>query len=139
EYLTAEQTKDFDEELNGTFSGIGAELGKDGENIVIVAPIADFPAEKAGLKARDVIIEVNGESTYGVSVSEAVQKIRGKEGTQVTLKVLRNSSETLDFTITRENITVPSVESQTLEGNIGYLKISRFSDDTATLAREAAE
>ncbi len=138
EYLTAEQAREFDEELNGTFSGIGAELGKDGQNIVIVAPIKGFPAEKAGLKARDVVIEINEETAHGLSVSEAVQKIRGEAGTQVKLKVLRNNSETLDFTITRDNISIPSVESS-IEGGIGYLKISRFSDDTAALSRQAAE
>ncbi len=138
EYLSAEQARDFDEELNGSFSGIGAELGKEGDSIVIVAPIANFPAQKAGLKARDVIVEINGESAYGLSISEAVQKIRGPQDTQVNLKVLRNESEPLEFTITRQQITVPSVESKKLEGNIGYIKISRFSDDTASLAREAA-
>lgn len=138
EFLTAEQTKEFNEELNGSFSGVGAELGKDGDNIVIVAPIAGFPAEKAGLKPKDVIVEIDGQSTHGLGISEAVKKIRGPEGTEVKLRVIRDQKEDLSFTITRENITIPSVEYKVLDGNIGYLKISRFADDTSELTKAAA-
>lgn len=138
EFMSAEQTKEFDEDLNGTFSGIGAELSKDGDAIVVVSPISGFPAEKAGLKSKDVIVEIDGTSTYGMSVSEAVKRIRGEKGTQVKLRVIRGGSEDLSFDITRDNITIPSVESKMLEGNIGYIKISRFSDDTTQLTREAA-
>ncbi len=139
EFLTAEQTKEFNEDLNGTFSGIGAELGKDEESIVIVAPISGFPAMKAGLKSKDVIAEIDGQSTHGLAVSEAVKKIRGPEGTDVKLRIIRDKKEDLNFTIKRENITIPSVESKMLENNIGYIKISRFSDDTVQLTRKAAE
>lgn len=138
EYLSPQETKEFDEGLNGTFSGIGAELGKDGDSIIIVAPIAGFPAEKAGLKSQDIIAEVNGESTFGLSVSEAVKKIRGPEGTEVTLRVIRGD-EDLKFTIKRETINIPSVESKVLDGNIGYIKISQFGDDTSALTKQAAD
>lgn len=138
EYLTAEQTQDFDEDLNGTFSGIGAELSKKEESIIIVSPISGFPAEREGLKPNDIILEIDGESAYGLTVSEAVDKIRGPVGTQVQLKTLREGNEKL-FTITRENITIPSVESKILEGNIGYIEISRFSEDTGALVKEAAQ
>ncbi len=138
EFFNAEETKQFNQELNGTFSGIGAELGKNEDTIVIVSPIAGFPAEKAGLKPKDVIAEIDGQSTYGLSVSEAANKIRGPEGTEVKLRIIRNKQEDLSFNIKRANITVPSVESKTLDGNIGYIKISRFSDDTTSLTREYA-
>lgn len=138
EYLSAKQTKDFDEDLNGTFSGVGAELSKKDDSIVIVSPISGFPAEREGLKPNDVILEIDGESAYGLSVSEAVDKIRGPVGTQVKLKILRNDGDK-DFTITRENITIPSVESRVIDGNIGYIEISRFSDDTGLLVKKAAE
>lgn len=137
EYLSPQETKEFDEGLNGTFSGIGAELGKEGDAIIIVAPIAGFPAEKAGLKSKDIVAEVDGESTYGKSVSEVVKKIRGPEGTEVTLRVIRGD-EDLTFKIKRETITIPSVESKILEGNIGYIKITQFGDDTAALTTKAA-
>lgn len=140
EYLNKEAAREFDEQLNGTFSGIGAELGKDDkDNLIIVAPIAGFPAEKAGLKAKDVIAEVDGNSTFGLSISEAVNKIRGPINTKVKLRVIRNNAEDLNFEITREQITIPSVESKILEGNIGYVKISRFSEDTLSLASKAAQ
>lgn len=138
EYLTAEQNKEFNEELNGTFSGIGAELGKDGESIVVVSPIDGFPAKKAGLKSKDIIVEVDGESTYGMGLSEAVKKIRGPEGTDVKLKIVRDQKDQ-ELTIKRENITIPSVEYEIKSGDIGYIKISRYSDDTAELTRKAAE
>lgn len=138
EYLNVEAAKEFDEQLNGTFSGIGAELSKDKDVIIIVAPIAGFPAEKAGLRPQDVIAEINGESAYDLSVSEAVGKIRGEVGTKVKLKIVRGGAEQLDFEITREQITIPSVTSEILEGNIGYLKVSRFAEDTTRLSHEAA-
>lgn len=139
EYLSKEEAKEFDDQLNGTFSGIGAELGKDAQgNIVVISPIAGFPAEKAGLKAQDIIVDVDGESVAGKSISEAVGKIRGEKGTKVKLKVVRNKAKEIDLEITRETITLPSVESKILDANIGYLKISRFGEDTVLLATKAA-
>ncbi len=138
EYMNLKAAKEFDDSLNGTFSGIGAELSKDKEFITIVAPIAGFPAEKAGLRPKDIIAEINGENAYDLSVSEAVSKIRGEAGTKVKLKIVREGSEALDFEIAREQITIPSVTNEILEGNIGYLKVSRFAEDTTVLTREAA-
>lgn len=138
EYLNPEQARQLDNDLNGTFSGIGAELGKDKNTIVIIAPIAGYPAEKAGLRPRDQIIEINDQSAYDLTIGDAVSKIRGPEGTQVRLKLLRGGQE-INVEITRRQITVPSVEASILPGNIGELKISRFSEDTAKLARQAAE
>ena len=139
EYLNAKEAKAFDEDLNGTFSGIGAELSKEEKAIVIVSPIGGFPAQKAGLRPRDVVAEINDKSAFDLSLTEAVNKIRGPAGTKVKLKIIRDSSQELDFEITRAQITIPSVESEILDGNIGYLKISRFAEDTDTLARQAAE
>lgn len=138
EYFTPEEASDFNADLNGTFSGIGAELGKDKQNIVVIAPIAGFPAEKAGLKSRDIIAEIDGESAYDLSITEAVSKIRGPAGTPIKLKIVRDNTEVLDLEITREQIKIPSVEYEILEGNIGYLKISRFAEDTTELSRAAA-
>ncbi len=138
EYLNEEAEEDFNEALNGSFTGIGAELGKDGPNIVIVAPIAGYPAEKAGLQAKDIIAEIDGEPAYDLSITEAVKKIRGPADTQVKLTVIRNNSRELEFEITRAQITIPSVKHEVIEGNIGYLQISRYSEDTAKLAADAA-
>jgi carboxyl-terminal processing protease len=138
EYLNAEEYKAFNDQLTGSFTGIGAELSQDPKgNIVIVAPIAGFPAEKAGLKAKDIIAQIDGTTTAGMTVSEAVDKIRGAKGTTVTLKVVRDG-ELKEFKIVRDEISVPSVTSK-VENGIGYLTISRFGEDTASLSRKAAQ
>ncbi len=140
EYFTAAQAKTFNGQLNNSFSGVGAELGQDGDkNLIVIAPISGFPADKAGLKAQDIITSINGTSTTGMSVDEAVTKIRGPKGTKVTLGVVRAKSQTLTIEIMRDTIKIPSVTTKTLDGNIGYLRISTFSNDTADLARKAAD
>ncbi len=139
EFLNPESAEEFSGGLSGTFSGIGAELSKKDNLITVVSPISGFPAEAAGLRSQDVIIEIDGESAFDISVTDAVGKIRGPEGTTVKLKVLRGGSEQIDLEITRQQITIPSVESEILEGNIGYLKVSRFGEDTAKLSRDAAD
>ena len=138
EYLNEEQAREFDDDLQGTFSGIGAELSKDNDSIVVVAPISGFPAEEAGIQSQDIIVGIDGEDTFDMSLTEAVSKIRGDAGTDVNLEIVRDN-ETLEFTITRDDIKIPSVESEIIDGGIGYLKIARFSDDTVGLAREAAQ
>jgi len=138
EYFNPQAAKEFNEELNGSFSGIGAELSKDKDVIVVVSPISGYPAEKAGLKPKDVIAEIDGQSAYDLTIGEAVKKIRGEVGTKVKLKIVRGGTQQLDLEITREKITIPSVKYEILPGNIGYLKVSRFSEDTASLSREAA-
>lgn len=139
EYFNAADAKAFNDQLNGTFSGIGAELGKDANgNIIVISPIAGFPADKAGLKSKDIITQVDGKSTAGLSLDAAVGEIRGPEGTKVKLKVIRDNSQELNIEITRSQIKVPSVNSKILDGNIGYLQITRFADDTADLATKAA-
>src|SRR5690606_7821083 len=110
EYQNSEESKEFNESLNGTFSGIGAELSKEENAIVVVAPISGYQADKAGLKAKDVIVKINDGSAIDMSVADAVTKIRGPEGTNVKLKIVRDGKQELDFDITREKITIPSVE-----------------------------
>lgn len=140
EYFNAKDAKSFDDELNGSFTGIGAELGKNAQdNIEIISPIAGFPAEKAGLKSKDVIAAVDGESTAGKTVTQVVDKIRGPANTHVKLKIIRNNSEALDFDLVRATINIPSVKDEITPDNIGILTISRFGSDTATLARTAAD
>lgn len=138
-YFTPKEAKDFNDELNNSFSGIGAQLGEDSDkNLEVIAPISGLPADKAGLKAGDLITNINGTSTSGMSVDDAVNRIRGPKGTKVTLQVVRDKSQTLTFTITRDDITLPSVKTKTLDGDIGYIQITTFSDDTVSLAQKAA-
>lgn len=139
EYLNSEAAREFNDQLNGTFTGIGAELSKDAQgNLTVIAPIAGFPAEKAGLRAKDVIYEIDGESTNGLSISDGVSKIRGPKGTKVNLTIVRGNTEEIKLEIVREQITIASVTHEIKEGNIGYIKVSRFSDDTGSLAQKAA-
>jgi carboxyl-terminal processing protease len=140
EYYTPKEAKKFNNTLNNSFTGIGAELSKDKQNrLQVISPIKGFPAQKAGLKAQDIITSINGKSTSGLSLSKAVDKIRGKAGTKVTLGILRGGGKQLDITITRDHIHVPSVKSKILANNIGYLNIRTFSDDTGNLAEKAAK
>ncbi len=140
EYYTVKEAKEFEGQVDNKFSGIGAELGKDkDDNLIVVSPIAGFPAERSGLRAQDIIATINDETTSNLSIDEAVKKIRGDTGTQVKLQVVRNKSEALTFTITREDIQVPSVKSEVLDNNIGLLTISTFSADTSQLVDQAAD
>lgn len=137
EFFTAEEAKDFQQGLSGSFEGIGAELGKEKDSIVIISPISGFPAEKAGLKSKDIIIKIDDESAYDLTVSEAVKKIRGPKGTSVKLTIIRDG-EQKEISIVRDKITVPSVTSKIIENNIGVIEISQFGNDTVELANSAA-
>jgi carboxyl-terminal processing protease len=136
-YFNPSEAKDFNNELSGTITGIGAELGTSGNDIVIVSPLADSPADKAGLKPKDVVAGIDGKSTTGLSVDTVVGKIRGPEGTQVKLTIVRNGGNPITVTITRAKITVPSVKWHE-DGAIGYMKISQFTEDTDKLSQQAA-
>lgn len=137
EYFNPEQAKELEADLDGTFTGIGAELNKEKNMIVVMSPLSGYPAEKAGLKAKDVIVKINDESTQDMTLAEAVKKIRGEAGTVVKLAVVRNDQQ-LDLEIKREKITIPSVKHEMLASNIGYLQIRQFNNDTAKLAENAA-
>jgi carboxyl-terminal processing protease len=139
EYFTPSEATNFNDELNNTFSGIGAELSQNSSgDIEVIAPIAGTPAAKAGLQPQDLIAAINGVSTSGMNVDQAVNDIRGPAGTKVTLQIIRNQTQTLNLTITRQNITVPSVTTKMLPGNIGYMAISTFANDTSSLAQKDA-
>lgn len=137
-YMDTEEAKSFDEQLSGSFSGIGAELGKKDNNIEVISPIAGFPAEKAGIKSKDIIVSIDGQDATGLNVDEAVKRIRGEKGTTVKLGIVRDG-QLQEVSIVRDTITIPSVEYKILDGNIGYIKISRFGEDTASLVEKAAQ
>lgn len=137
-YLSPDKAAEFAADMNGSFSGIGAELGKRKDKVVVIAPLDGSPALQAGVKAGDIIVAIDGEDSTSFTVEEAVNKIRGQAGTKVKLGLIRGD-KALDVEITRDNISVPSVTSSVLGGNIGYLKISRFSNDTASLSTKAAQ
>jgi len=140
EYFTPAEAHTFNGELQGqSISGIGAQLDQDAQgNIIVMSPLAGQPAAKAGVQAKDIISTINGQSTAGMSVNDAVNKIRGKKGSKVTLVVVRGNRQ-LNFTITRNTIQVPTATSKILDGNIGYLQVGQFSDDTYSLVQQAVQ
>lgn len=138
DYLTAADAKALNDDLSGSLSGIGAEVGIKNNAVTVIAPVAGSPADKAGLKPGDVIAGIDGQNTSGMTLDQAVAKIRGKAGTKVTLIVVRGSQSPLTLTITRADLTVPSVTWSMKSGNIGYIDISTFGTDTAALMDKAA-
>jgi carboxyl-terminal processing protease len=122
----------FNQDLAGAFSGIGAELGMKKDIVTVVAPLPETPAEKAGIKAGDKILAVDGVDTYGLSLDEVVNKIRGPKGTPVKLNIYSDGdSAPRDVTIVRDTIVVKSVAWRMLDNSVAYLKISSFGEDTA--------
>jgi carboxyl-terminal processing protease len=137
-YFTASEASEFSDDLSGSFTGIGIELGQnDKKQLEVVSPIDDSPAKAAGLRAHDIIAAINGENSMLWAPEKAVAKIRGEAGTTVKITILRDG-ETKDHSIERTRITVPSVGSEIVDG-VGYMRISRFGDDTTSLARQAAK
>lgn len=138
EYFSVTDAKDFYGQLDGTFEGIGAELGKDEKsNIIVISPLAGYPAEKAGLKPKDIIAEIDGKSAFDITVNDAVKQIRGAAGTTVKLTIVRDNTP-IKLEITREKISIPSIKQEIRDG-IGIMTVSRFGDDTAGLSKTAAD
>ncbi|OGF25913.1 hypothetical protein A2331_06420 [Candidatus Falkowbacteria bacterium RIFOXYB2_FULL_34_18] len=139
-FMEPKIAKEFEEDLAGTFEGIGAEIGIKNDILTIIAPLPDMPAEIAGLKAGDKILAINDESTSGISIDEAVNKIRGPKGTDVILSVARNGVDGLQkITITRGAISVKSVRSTLRDDNIFIIKITNFNGDTEDLFNDAVK
>jgi len=118
----------FEEDINGEFGGIGAELEERNGQVFVVAPLKDTPAERAGLKPRDIIIKAGDTELFGKSAQDAVKAIRGEPGTKIKLVVTREGVEgSIDIEITREVITVPVVEWEWQDDRIAYVRIGSFS------------
>jgi carboxyl-terminal processing protease len=139
EYFTPTQANALNNDLSDTLSGIGAEIGIKNNALTVIAPIAGTPAANAGLQAGDVIEDINNTDTTNMNVDNAVEMIRGKAGTTVTLKIARSGEqEPLKISITRQQITVPSVTWSMKGTDVGYINISQFTPDTASLMSQAA-
>lgn len=136
-FFNKKESSEFDEDLDGTFSGIGAELGKKDGKLVIISALDSSPAQKAGLQPNDIIAGVNSEDSSSWSIDKAVSKIRGEKGTTVKLTIVRGE-DVSEVVITRDTITDPSVKTEEKD-DIGIIRISRFGKDTASLTRQAAE
>ena len=131
-FFDPKAAEDFQISLNGKFSGIGAEIGMKEGRVSIIAPLPDTPADKAGLKAGDVIVSVDGEETNDWNIEQAVTKIRGEKGTQVTLGIFRADKEApvFEVPITRDEIKLISVREVPRDDGIAHIVISSFNADT---------
>ncbi len=136
-YLNPDEAKELSDDLKGELSGIGVEVGIKKDRLTVISPIDGTPASRAGLKAGDVIALIDGQDTSQLSLDEAVKKIRGQKGTTVKLTILRGSEPPKELEITRDTIQVSSVSTEIKDGNVGYIRLRRFGDDTDTAIRKA--
>lgn len=130
-FLTPKEYKEESESIQGSLKGIGVQIGVRDGKLLVIAPLEDTPGERAGLKSEDEILEINGQSTKGITVDAAAEKIRGPEGTKVTLLIKRKGEPLKTYTITRETIELKSVSTKApklgkLDDNIGYIRLSSF-------------
>lgn len=127
----------FDQELSGTFSGIGVEIGKRNGGLVIIAPLEGSPGAKAGLKSGDLVLEIDKTDALNMSLDQAVSLIRGPEGTTVALTVLsKNEDEARELLITRRKIEHTGMRWEYLDGGIVHVKFSSFDQDTEQLLNQ---
>ena len=130
-FLTPEEMKDFQQEAQGSFFGVGIEISLRDGVLTVVSPIEGTPAYKAGLQAGDQIIKIDDKSTKDMSLTEAVKLIRGEKGTKVTFTISRESTKSiLTFNVTRDRIPIRSVRWETIEPGYGYIRIMSFQGDT---------
>ena len=128
-YLDADSYKDMRVQTKGEFGGLGIEVTMESGFVKVVSPIDDTPAHRAGVEAGDLITHLDGESVLGLSLNEAVDRMRGKVNTDLTLTIRREGQEPFDVVITRDVIRIQSVRSRR-EGNIGYVRVTAFNQQT---------
>jgi carboxyl-terminal processing protease len=130
DFFNPEQTKAFSQDIEGSFEGIGAELGIKDNLLTIIAPLDGSPAQKSGLRSGDKILKVDDKIVADFTIDEAVSLIRGKKGTQVKLTILHEGDqETKDIIVIRDNIEIKNVKVEFKEEGIAYIKLIKFSDN----------
>lgn len=138
-YFDPTEAKAFADEINGTFEGVGMEVGFKDDRLAIIAPLPGTPADRAGLEAGDLILQINKEDTDGWSIEQAVQKIRGPKGSTVIFRISRGPAEPQEISVVRDTIVVSSVSAKILtvdHHSIGYIRISSFNEDTSGKVRQ---
>ncbi len=139
-YLSRDEFRELQEGTTGQFGGLGIEVGTENGFIKVIAPIDDTPAQRAGVEAGDLIIRLDGEPTRGMSLNEAVSRMRGEPGTDIVLTIVREGEDgPFDITLTRDVIRVASVRSRLLEPGYGYIRISQFQSRTGPAVQDAVE
>ena len=129
-YLDPKMYSELMLETKGSFGGVGIVLGVKDKQLTVVAPIEGTPAETAGILSGDLIVKIDGQDTKDMALDEAVGKIRGKEGSKVTLTIQRTGQEAEEYSLTRATIVLKSVSGKILENGIGYIRLSMFSETT---------
>ncbi len=137
-YLSRSEFRDLQEGTSGQFGGLGIEIGEENGFVKVIAPIDDTPAQRAGVRAGDLIIRLDGKPTRDMSLSEAVSLMRGEPGTDIVLTIVRDGEDgPFDLTLTRDVIRVTSVRSRMLEDGYGYVRISQFQSRTGSSLQDA--
>jgi carboxyl-terminal processing protease len=137
-FMPPEAFKELKVDTKGEFGGLGIQIGIKNKILTIIAPIEDTPADKAGVKAGDMIIKIEGKSTKDITLYEAVSKLRGRKGTKVTITIVREGlDKPKDYTITRDIIKLKSVKSRVIDDEIGYVKLTQFQEQTASDLKKA--
>lgn len=137
-FLTPEENAQFEESISGKFKGVGMEIGKRDGVLVVIAPIKDSPAERAGITSGDVLLQIDGESTADLSVDEAVQRIRGEKGTKVSLMLVREGdTEPRTVEVVRDEIRIPTLEYELRDDGVFVISLFNFSAGVEREFREA--
>ncbi|MCX6064343.1 MAG: S41 family peptidase [Chloroflexi bacterium] len=129
-YMDPSQFTQANTSLSGEYDGIGAWVDSQGDYLTIVSPMPHSPAEKAGLKAGDKVVKVDGVDMTGTPADLVIQKVMGPSGSEVTLTIMRAGEDPFDVKVTRAHIVVPSVESKMLDNNIAYIKLNTFGENS---------
>lgn len=139
-YFTPEEARAFNEQLSGSFFGIGAQLDQKDGQIVVIAPLPGTPAERGGIQPEDAILTIDGVETRGMSLDEAVGRIRGEKGTAVILGILhKDTTESVEISLIRDEIHTDSVTYTLRDDNIAVIEVSMFNEDTSALFATAAQ
>ena len=136
-FLPPQQSKLFQDDVRGSFGGIGAEIGIRKDIRTVITPLKGSPAERAGLKTGDKILKINATSTDGLTLEEAVSYIRGEIGTSVTLLVARNDEDVREISVVRDKIVIPILETERKEGGIFVIRLFSFNDTARVEFRKA--
>ena len=137
-YMNANSFRDMQVQTKGEFGGLGIEVTQDGGYIKVISPIDDTPASRAGIKPGDLIVAIDGQSVQGLSLNEAVDKMRGAPNTKIVLIIRREGADKpLEVTLTREKIRIQVVKSRLLDGNIAYVRLASFTESANDEVRKA--
>lgn len=131
-YMDAKMYKEFMVETEGSFGGVGMVLGVKDKILTVVSPIEGTPSDKAGIKSGDQILQIDGKDTKDMALDEAVNKIRGPEGTTVNLAIRHENEPTKEVSLTRSNIQIKTVAGKMLPDKIGYIRLSMFNENTGS-------